>query len=109
MERHWSGVQDWLGELLVERGVERDRDPEPFRFWSVHGRSVTPQRDHRSMDQQVRLPLGEEKAPPAPLPRRKRPKARPWQVDDRTRRAARKGLEDARRALETARRPADAA
>src|SRR3989442_15730472 len=23
MERHWSGVQDWLGELLVGRGVER--------------------------------------------------------------------------------------
>jgi arsenite-transporting ATPase len=23
MERHWSGVQDWLGELLAERGVDR--------------------------------------------------------------------------------------
>jgi arsenite/tail-anchored protein-transporting ATPase len=23
MERHWSGVQDWMGELLVERGVDR--------------------------------------------------------------------------------------
>jgi arsenite-transporting ATPase len=23
MERHWSGVQHWLGELLVERGVDR--------------------------------------------------------------------------------------
>jgi len=23
MERHWSGVQSWLGELLVERGVDR--------------------------------------------------------------------------------------
>jgi|SRR5579884_2505074 len=23
MTRHWSGVQDWLGELLVERGVDR--------------------------------------------------------------------------------------
>src|SRR5438270_4933007 len=23
MERHWSGVQDWLGELLIERGVDR--------------------------------------------------------------------------------------
>ncbi len=23
MERHWSGVQDWLGELLVDRGVDR--------------------------------------------------------------------------------------
>ena len=23
MERHWSGVQEWLGELLVERGVDR--------------------------------------------------------------------------------------
>jgi arsenite-transporting ATPase len=23
MERHWSGVQDWLGELLMERGVDR--------------------------------------------------------------------------------------
>src|SRR5437588_4244331 len=23
MERHWSGVQDWLGQLLVERGVDR--------------------------------------------------------------------------------------
>jgi arsenite/tail-anchored protein-transporting ATPase len=23
MERHWSGVQDWLGELFVERGVDR--------------------------------------------------------------------------------------
>ena len=23
MERHWSAVQDWLGELLVERGVDR--------------------------------------------------------------------------------------
>jgi arsenite-transporting ATPase len=21
MERHWSGVSDWMGELLVERGV----------------------------------------------------------------------------------------
>ncbi len=23
MERHWSGVSDWLGELLIERGVNR--------------------------------------------------------------------------------------
>ena len=23
MERHWSGVQGWLGELLLERGVDR--------------------------------------------------------------------------------------
>ncbi len=23
MERHWSGVQDWLGEVFVERGVDR--------------------------------------------------------------------------------------
>jgi arsenite-transporting ATPase len=23
MERHWSGVQDWLAELLAERGVDR--------------------------------------------------------------------------------------
>jgi arsenite-transporting ATPase len=23
MEHHWSGVQDWLGELFVERGVDR--------------------------------------------------------------------------------------
>ncbi len=23
MERHWSGVQDWLGELFVERGIDR--------------------------------------------------------------------------------------
>jgi arsenite-transporting ATPase len=23
MERHWSGVQDWLGELFAERGVDR--------------------------------------------------------------------------------------
>ncbi|MFZ0089937.1 MAG: ArsA family ATPase [Solirubrobacteraceae bacterium] len=23
MERHWSGVQGWLGELLVQRGVDR--------------------------------------------------------------------------------------
>src|SRR3954467_10702997 len=23
LERNWSGVQDWLGELLVERGVDR--------------------------------------------------------------------------------------
>ena len=23
MERHWSGVQDWLGELLIERGIDR--------------------------------------------------------------------------------------
>jgi arsenite-transporting ATPase len=23
MERHWSGVQDWLGDLFVERGVDR--------------------------------------------------------------------------------------
>jgi arsenite-transporting ATPase len=23
MERHWSAVQDWLGELLLERGVDR--------------------------------------------------------------------------------------
>jgi arsenite-transporting ATPase len=23
MERHWSGVQDWLGELLQQRGVDR--------------------------------------------------------------------------------------
>jgi arsenite-transporting ATPase len=23
MQRHWSGVQEWLGELLVERGVDR--------------------------------------------------------------------------------------
>jgi arsenite-transporting ATPase len=23
MERHWTGVQDWLGELLIERGIDR--------------------------------------------------------------------------------------
>jgi arsenite-transporting ATPase len=23
MERHWSGVQGWLGELLIERGIDR--------------------------------------------------------------------------------------
>src|SRR5213080_4092874 len=23
LERHWSGVQQWLGELLIERGVDR--------------------------------------------------------------------------------------
>ena len=23
MERHWAGVQDWLGELFMERGVDR--------------------------------------------------------------------------------------
>ncbi len=23
LERHWSGVQEWLGELLLERGVDR--------------------------------------------------------------------------------------
>ncbi len=23
MERHWSGVQDWLGELLIEGGIDR--------------------------------------------------------------------------------------
>ncbi len=23
MERHWSGVQDWLGELFMQRGVDR--------------------------------------------------------------------------------------
>ena len=23
MERHWSGMQDWLGELLIERGIDR--------------------------------------------------------------------------------------
>src|SRR5437763_9682964 len=23
MERHWSGVQEWFGELLMERGVDR--------------------------------------------------------------------------------------
>src|SRR5690242_2094156 len=23
MEHHWSGVQDWLGDLLAERGVDR--------------------------------------------------------------------------------------
>jgi arsenite/tail-anchored protein-transporting ATPase len=23
MQRHWSGVQEWLGELLMERGVDR--------------------------------------------------------------------------------------
>jgi len=23
MERHWSGVQEWLGELFVERGIDR--------------------------------------------------------------------------------------
>ena len=23
MERHWAGVQDWLGDLLIERGVDR--------------------------------------------------------------------------------------
>src|ERR1700727_2855570 len=23
MERHWAGVQEWLGELFVERGVDR--------------------------------------------------------------------------------------
>jgi arsenite-transporting ATPase len=28
MERHWSGVQDWMGELLVERGVDRNSAEE---------------------------------------------------------------------------------
>src|SRR5947209_17076234 len=23
MERHWAGVQDWLGELFIERGIDR--------------------------------------------------------------------------------------
>jgi arsenite-transporting ATPase len=23
MERHWAGVQDWLGELMIERGIDR--------------------------------------------------------------------------------------
>jgi arsenite-transporting ATPase len=23
MERHWSGVQDWLGELFIQRGIDR--------------------------------------------------------------------------------------
>src|SRR5689334_24729983 len=23
MERHWSGVQEWLGDLFIERGVDR--------------------------------------------------------------------------------------
>jgi arsenite/tail-anchored protein-transporting ATPase len=23
MERHWSGVQDWLGEMFIERGLDR--------------------------------------------------------------------------------------
>src|SRR5207237_9692432 len=23
MERHWAGVQDWLGELFMERGLDR--------------------------------------------------------------------------------------
>src|SRR5438105_5404484 len=23
MEHHWAGVQDWLGELFVERGLDR--------------------------------------------------------------------------------------
>ena len=23
MERHWSGVQEWLGELFIERGIDR--------------------------------------------------------------------------------------
>src|SRR5436309_10754357 len=23
MERHWAGVQDWLGELFLERGLDR--------------------------------------------------------------------------------------
>src|SRR5207248_939497 len=23
MERHWSGVQDWLGEVFLERGLDR--------------------------------------------------------------------------------------
>ena len=23
MERHWSGVQDWLGALFAERGIDR--------------------------------------------------------------------------------------
>ncbi len=23
MERHWSGVQEWLGDLLIERGIDR--------------------------------------------------------------------------------------
>src|SRR5436853_2232434 len=23
MERHWSGVQDWLSEVFIERGIDR--------------------------------------------------------------------------------------
>src|SRR5215218_4050562 len=23
MERHWNGVQEWLGELLADRGIDR--------------------------------------------------------------------------------------
>src|ERR1700736_2430790 len=29
MERHWSGVQEWLGELFIERGVDRVPAGEP--------------------------------------------------------------------------------
>jgi hypothetical protein len=68
------------------------------------------------MEQQVRLPWGEPKpadkpegSRPAPARRQVRAR-RPWELDERTRRAARKGIEEARRALaETQRSPADAA
>jgi hypothetical protein len=58
----------------------------------------------------VHLPLGEEKPATSALNRRPRRPVRAWHIDERTRRAARKGLEEARRALaEAARPPADAA
>ena len=62
------------------------------------------------MVQQARLPWEEQKAQESE-PRRREPRAyRPWQIDEQTRRAARKGLAAARKALEhTQQTPADAA
>ncbi len=45
-------------------------------------RSVTPGRDHRRMDQQVRLPLGEEKAPAAPIAKPQTPGCPSWHIDE---------------------------
>jgi hypothetical protein len=58
----------------------------------------------------VPLPWGDEKPGASALNGRPRRPVRAWHIDEQTRRAARKGLEEARRALaEAARPPADAA
>ena len=76
LERNWSGVQDWLGDLLIERGVDRISaeeltvPPGLDELFSL----LTLRRHHDSEEYDVdrgRLRADRRDAAPAVLPRRR--------------------------------------